>query len=93
MARNFVRTAMAFAAMASVVTMSTAATAQVRPGQSVVSAERAATSTNAFQTRAGADMKDSNNVSSTTWVVIFLALIPIGFGIHALTKKTAPTSP
>lgn len=93
MAKKMVRTAMALAVMASVVALPTAAAAEsVRPGQSVVSAERAATSPGLFQAqkqqRAGATLQDANQATVTMkWVVIFLAGIPIGW---ALVKIISP---
>lgn len=93
MLRKFVRTAMAFAAMASIVATSTAATASVRPGQSVVSAERAAASTSVMPQRAGAAMQNSNQATSTAWIILILAIFPIGFGIRAALRDNKPTSP
>lgn len=89
MAGKMVRTALALAVMASTVTMPTVAAAEtVRPGQSVVSAERAATSTNLFQAqqqqRAGAEMKDANQANPLfmKWLVLFLASIPVGWAFY-----------
>lgn len=93
MAKKMVRTAMALAVMASVVALPTAAAAEsVRPGQSVVSAERASTTTSttlfqAQQQRAGADMQDANQATyAMKWVVFFIAGVPFAWAVWKIVS-------
>lgn len=89
MAKMMVRTAVALAVATSVVALPTAASAEnLRPGQSVVSAERAAAAPSQFQAlqpqqRAGAEMQGTNQVASK-WLIFFIAGVPFGWAVYKI---------
>lgn len=97
MVSKMFRAVMAVAAMTSVVGMSTVASAEsVRPGQSVVSPERAAVApVQATQARTGATMKEANQAAPVivTMIIIVLATGAVIYKFVEVATGEFPESP